>query len=170
MQHPQRPDITGKTVFFTIRLKDRTSDLLTREITTLRHIVSETRRIRPFQIDAWVVLPDHMHCVWTLPDGDGDHVHRWRMIKGRFGRTVALNPENGLSPTHKFGLFNRKLREFRIETQWDWEAAVTYCWNDPVKHGLAETPGDWPYSSWHRDHLRDVTVKPAEEGFGLMAS
>lgn len=52
-----RPDTSGKTVFFTVALKDRSSDLLTREIVTLRHVVAETRRSRPFQIDAWVVLP-----------------------------------------------------------------------------------------------------------------
>ena len=165
-----RPDTSGKTVFFTVALKDRSSDLLTREIVTLRHVVAETRRSRPFQIDAWVVLPNHMHCVWTLPEGDGEPMHRWRMIKGRFGRTVALNPENGLSRVHNHGIFSRTIRDYRVRTQDDWESCVQYCWNDPVKHELVDAPGDWPYSSWHRDQAAPQTVKAEPQAFGAMAS
>ncbi|MEL7151444.1 MAG: transposase [Pseudomonadota bacterium] len=164
-----KPDTSGKTVFYTVALKDRSSDLLTREIATLRHAVVETRRLRPFQIDAWVVLPNHMHCVWTLPDGDGEPLHRWRMIKGRFGRTVALTPENGFDRLRKHGIFSRQLREYRIRTQADWEMCVEYCWNDPVKHGLAATPQAWPFSSWHRDHAAPVGVKTASQPFGAIA-
>ncbi|HUS53600.1 MAG TPA: hypothetical protein VMY41_06295 [Thermohalobaculum sp.] len=67
-----RPDVPGATIFFTVALAERGSDLLVREIDRLRDAVQATRNARPFGIDAWVVLPDHLHCVWTLPDSDAD--------------------------------------------------------------------------------------------------
>ncbi len=78
-----RPRVSGATIFFTVNLADRSSDLLTREIGALWNAVRSTLRERPFQIDAWVVLPDHMHCIWTLPAGDADYANRWRVIKAR---------------------------------------------------------------------------------------
>jgi len=51
--------------------------------------VRVTRCTRPFAIDAWVVLPDHLHCVWTLPPGDDDFSTRWRLIKTIFSRALA---------------------------------------------------------------------------------
>ena len=65
-----RPKLPGARVFFTVALADRRSDVLVREIGRLREAVREVRAQQPFTIDAWVVLPDHMHAVWTLPDGD----------------------------------------------------------------------------------------------------
>ncbi len=129
------PTSKGRTMFFTVALKDPSSDLLVREVETLRSIVRQTLKIRPFQIDAWVVLPNHMHCIWTLPAGNDDHTYRWLMIKGRFGNA-----------------FSRKERSHLIEKQENWQELVHYCWNDPVKHGLVAHPGEWPYSSWHRDN------------------
>ena len=83
-----RPKITGATVFFTVRLARGGSTLLTQHIDLLRHAVRETLATRPVEINAWVVLPDHMHAVWTLPAGDRDYGGRWGAIKARF--TVAL--------------------------------------------------------------------------------
>ncbi len=138
-------------MFFTVALHDRSSDLLVREIDSLRQIVRQTLRIRPFQIDAWVVLPNHMHCVWTMPAGDTDHNHRWRMIKGRFGNTVALRARD-FSYDRRDGLFAPTSREYVITEQADWQRLVRYCWDDPVTHGLVPTAADWPYSSFHRDN------------------
>lgn len=84
MSNYLRPVVTGASVFFTVNLVDRSSDLLVREIGQLREAVRVTREVRPFQVDAWVVLPDHLHCVWTLPDGDSDYSVRWGAIKARF--------------------------------------------------------------------------------------
>jgi putative transposase len=73
--------IPGGTYFFTVNLLERTpNDLLVRPIGTFRQAVLDTRKRWPFHIDAWVVLPDHMHCVWTLPEGDDDNSNRWRVI------------------------------------------------------------------------------------------
>lgn len=72
-RRPRRP---GATIFFTVALADRRSDLLVREIDRLRDAVRQTRRERPFGIEAWVVLPDHMHCIWTMPEDDADYSTR----------------------------------------------------------------------------------------------
>ena len=84
----RRPNIPGARVFFTVALARRGASLLIDEIEVLREAVRVTRARRPFAIDAWVVLPDHMHCVWTLPEGDANYSDRWGTIKARFSRDV----------------------------------------------------------------------------------
>ena len=88
MSRHRRPEQAGATVFFTINLADRGSGLLVREVALLRSAVAQIRAARPFVIDAFVVLPDHLHCMWTLPDGDADYSTRVGAIKGRFTRMV----------------------------------------------------------------------------------
>jgi putative transposase len=80
----QRPRVPGACVFFTVALADRGSTLLVDEVARLREAVRRTRAERPFGIDAWVVLPDHLHCVWTLPAGDADFSTRMGAIKAQF--------------------------------------------------------------------------------------
>lgn len=92
-----RPKIPGASVFLTVCLAEQGSDLLLREIESLRHAVRLTRRTRPFQIDAWVVLPDHMHCVWTLPQGDADLGGRVGQIKATFSKHL---PPGKLRSSH----------------------------------------------------------------------
>lgn len=98
-----RPKQRGATVFFTVTLATRGTDILTREIEALRQAVRATRAERPFAIDAWVVLPDHMHCVWTLPQTDSDFSTKMGAIKARFTRAVA-GSIGGVSP-HQYGWF-----------------------------------------------------------------
>lgn len=147
-----RPRIAGASVFFTLNLADRGGDLLVREIGALRRAVAVTWRERPFVIDAWVVMPDHLHCVWTLPDGDSDYGVRWRLIKSRFSRGL----EKGvMRPSHiarqERGIWQRRFWEHHIRDQTDFDNHVRYCWFNPVKHGFVERAEDWPYSSVHRD-------------------
>ena len=85
-----RPKISGATVFFTVAVAERRGTILTDHITVLREAVRRTREDRPFRIDAWVVLPDHLHAVWTLPAGDCEFSTRWSLIKARFSRAVPL--------------------------------------------------------------------------------
>jgi putative transposase len=89
-----RPRVPGASIFFTVALAERGSWLLLEEMDRLRAAVRDTRVERPFRIDAWVVLPDHMHAVWTLPEGDADYSVRWSAIKARF--TMSLR---GTGPT-----------------------------------------------------------------------
>jgi putative transposase len=84
-----RPKVPGACVFFTVNLVDRGADTLVRHVEVLRQAVAVTRAKRPFGIEAWVVLPDHMHCVWTLPEGDCDYSVRMAAIKAQFTRALT---------------------------------------------------------------------------------
>ncbi|HSF94053.1 MAG TPA: transposase [Thermohalobaculum sp.] len=152
MPHYIRPRRPGACIFFTVTLAERGSDLLVREIGRLREAVRRTRAERQFGIDAWVVLPDHLHCVWTLPEGDADYSTRWSVIKARFALSV---PEGPLRPSHisrrERGVWQRRFWEHHIRDEEDYAAHVRYCHFNPVKHGLVERPVDWPHSSVHRD-------------------
>jgi putative transposase len=152
MSDYRRPNVTGATVFFTVTLAHRGSDLLVREVAALREAVRATRAERPFVIDAWVILPDHLHVLWTLPAGDGDFSTRWRLIKSRFSRGLPRGP---LRPSHEArrerGIWQRRFWEHHIRDEADYDAHVRYCWWNPVKHGLVKAPEEWPYSSVHRD-------------------
>ena len=89
MSNYRRARVPGATYFFTVNLRDRRSDLLAREVDLLRATVRATHARHPFHIDAWVVLPEHMHCIWTLPAGDLDFAGRWRIIKAAFSRRLS---------------------------------------------------------------------------------
>jgi putative transposase len=98
MSSYRRPRVSGATVFFTVALAERGSDPLVRESGLLRGAVRATQAERPFGIDAWVVLPDHLHCVSTLPEGDRDFSMRWAAIKARFSQSLRESGRAGFSP------------------------------------------------------------------------
>ena len=152
MSNYLRPQVTGARVFFTVALAARGSQVLVDHVERLRGAVQTTRAERPFAIDAWVVLPDHLHCVWTLPDGDADFSTRWRLIKSRFSRGL---PKGRLRHSHvnrsERGIWQRRFWEHHLRDETDYRAHVRYCWINPVKHGLVERPEEWPYSSVHSD-------------------
>lgn len=150
-----RPRVTGARVFFTVALADRGSNLLVREVERLRAAVRVTRAERPFGIDAWVVLPDHLHAVWTLPEGDRDFAIRWSAIKARFsaGLQAGRLRQSHVARREK-GIWQRRFWERHLRNEADHEAHVRYCWLNPVKHGLVELAVDWPHSSIHRDIAR----------------
>ncbi len=147
-----RPKVPGANIFFTVTLAERSTDLLVREIARLREAVRVTKAERPFAIEAWVVLPDHLHCIWTLPEGDCDFPTRWRLIKSRFSRGLPKGP---LRASHRHqqerGLWQRRYWEHHLRTPADHAAHMRYCWQNPVKHGFVARPDAWPYSSIHRD-------------------
>ena len=148
-----RPRIPGASLFFTVVLADRRSRLLVDEIAALRAAVRMTRDERPFRIDAWVVLPEHMHCIWTLPEDDAEYSLRWKEIKTRFTKSVGLVGRRSASKIAKgeAGLWQRRFWERHIRDERDFTAHLRYCWWNPVKHGFVERAVDWPYSSIHRD-------------------
>ncbi|NOX73677.1 MAG: transposase, partial [Alphaproteobacteria bacterium] len=88
MSSYHRSRIGGASIFFSVNLANRGSDLLVREVDLLREAVRVTRMERPFAIEARVVMPDHLHCVWTMPEGDADYSTRWGAIKARFSMAV----------------------------------------------------------------------------------
>jgi len=152
MPEYRRHYVPGACYFFTVNLADRRSDLLIREIATLRHAVARTRRHHNFTIDAWVVLPNHLHAVWTLPDGDHDFSTRWATIKRLFSWGLPAGEARSASRAAKRerGLWQRRFWEHTIRDEQDFRAHVDYVHFNPVKHGLVARPADWPYSTLHR--------------------
>lgn len=149
----RRLRIAGGSYFFTAALADRNSAALVTGIEALRSAVSRTKAERPFRIDAMVVLPDHVHTIWTLPDGDSDFPTRWRLIKSRFSRAIGgVHPRSRSKRLkQERGLWQRRFWEHCLRDEADFARHLRYCWGDPVKHGLVARPVDWPFSSIHRD-------------------
>lgn len=144
--------VQGGTYFFTVNLLERQSSLLTDHIGLLRQSVAVTKQRLPFHIDAFLVLPDHLHAVWTLPDGDSDFATRWRLIK--FGFSKALPATERLSAVRKArserGVWQRRFWEHAIRDERDYAHHVDYVHLNPFKHGLVARVSDWPYSTFHR--------------------
>lgn len=140
MSNYRRSFIPGGCWFFTVNLQNRHSDLLTRHIDHLRAAIACAKRKRPFQINSWVVLPEHMHCIWTLPEGDSDYSGRWREIKKSFTRALAQNQ-----------IWQPRFWEHAIRNDEDYRRHMDYVYINPVKHRLVGRVSDWPYSTFHRD-------------------
>jgi putative transposase len=148
----RRNRVPGGTYFFTVNLLERRSNLLTKHIDVLRMAIKMIKKQKPFHIDAWVVLPDHMHCVWTLPEGDDDYPARWKAIKSAFSRAIPKTER--LSAVRKAkgerAIWQRRYWEHTIRSEKDYQAHVDYVHINPVKHGLVKVVKDWPYSTFHR--------------------
>jgi putative transposase len=153
MPNYRRTFVPGGCWFFTANLLDRRSRLLTDEIETLREATRRTLKRHPFRIDAFVVLPDHIHAIWTLPEGDTDFSTRWRLIKIVFSK--AMPATERLSKVRRArgerGIWQRRFWEHLIRDDEDYRRHVEYCYINPVKHGLVSRVGEWPFSSFHRD-------------------
>ena len=128
-------------------------DLIVRD--ALRRAIVFVRQRRPFMQDAFVLMPDHLHCIWTLPEGDVDFSTRWMMIK----RAVSMECQ-GAYPREERSASRRKHRdsviwqrrfwEHQIRNDTDFERHADYIHYNPVHHRLARHPGEWAYSSFHR--------------------
>jgi len=161
----RRNRIPEGSFFFTVNLRNRNSDALTRHIDILRRSIREVRERAWFHIDAWVVLPDHMHCVWTLPEGDDDFPERWRRIKASFSQARPLEgtPTAAMTERGDRGIWQRGYWEHTIRDDRDYATHVDYTHFNPVKHGYVVAPGDWPYSSFRRAVARGM-YDPAWRG------
>jgi putative transposase len=152
MPNYRRNRIEGGSYFFTVTLQDRRSDLLVTEIEALRSAVNAARARYPFHIDAWVVLPDHMHCLWTLPSDDFAYPARWQLIKARFSHSVRRTdrPRPSLVRKRESGIWQRRYWEHTIRDERDYAAHMDYIHFNPVKHRLAAHAADWKFSSFAR--------------------
>jgi len=157
MSYYRRAKDAGGTYFFTVVSYRRQPILCDTSIRdALREGIEKTRRRYPFEIDAWVLLPDHRHCLWTLPEGDADFSKRWAKIK----RHVSLvcgdryKHDDWLSGSVKkrreSTLWQRRFWEHQIRDQDDFNHHVDYIHHNPVKHGVCERPIQWPYSTLPR--------------------
>lgn len=122
----------------------------------LRKAVATVRLNYIFYIEAWVLLPDHMHCIWTLPENDSDFSKRWGLIKATFTRQnkARLHNKKWMNPSkHKHresSIWQRRFWEHQIRDDSDFEKHVDYLHFNPVKHGYVDRVCDWPYSTFHR--------------------
>ena len=153
MANYRRAKIDGATYFFTVNLLERRDNsLLVQEIDTLRKVVRRVKAKYPFHIDGWVVLPDHLHAIWTMPEGDCDYSLRWRLIKTGFARALPKTERRSSirQAAGERGIWQRRFWEHCIRDEDDYRRHLDYVHVNPLKHGLVVMVRDWPYSSFHR--------------------
>ena len=150
----RRAYVPGGTYFFTVVTANR-RPMFAHEANrnVLREAFRKIRRQHPFQVDAIVVLPDHLHCIWTLAAGDSDFPTRWRLIKTRFTkhcdqglRDLCLSDDRKSNPV----IWQKRYWEHLIRDEEDYRRHVEYIHYNPVRHGYVQRPWDWAYSSFHR--------------------
>ncbi|MFT0182665.1 REP-associated tyrosine transposase [Pseudomonas benzopyrenica] len=148
----RRSRAAGGIFFFTLNLNDRSATLLVDHIGSLRQAVREVKVRHPFDVLAMVVLPDHLHALWRLPDDDGDYPLRWSLIKAGFSRQLPPLETVNLSRRLKRerGVWQRRYWEHRIRDEQDLQRHFDYIHFNPVRHGHARRAVEWPYSSIHR--------------------
>src|SRR5215218_9224183 len=150
MVNYRRNFVPGGTFFFTVTLADRSSKVLVEHVDFLRNALRAARRERPFVIDAIVILPDHLHAIFTLPSEDFDFSGRWRRIKGHFsGALIDASTELKRRPNGDLALWQWRFWEHTIRDEGDFARHVDYIHFNPVKHALVQRVRDWLYS-FHR--------------------
>ena len=151
----------GGTFFFTVNLADRSKSLLIDHVDELRESVRRARDSHSFHIDAMVVLPEHIHAIWTLPAGDTDYPTRWALIKAGLSRKLPNTERISASRSKKGerGIWQRRYREHQIRDENDFARHVDYIHYNPVKHGHVKSPCDWAHSSVHR-FIREGILQP----------
>jgi putative transposase len=138
MSRYRRIKIEGGLSFFTLALADRRSDLLVRHIEHLPRAYAGVEQRLPFKTVAIRILPDHIHALWQLPDGDADYASRWSLHKPAFSRGVAPAPTRSASKIAKRekGIWQRRYWEHAVRDDADLERHVNYIHYNPVKHEL----------------------------------
>jgi len=180
MSRYRRANTAGATYFFTVVTYRRRTFLCDADVRiALREAITKVRRKYPFLINAWVLLPDHLHTIWTLPPDDASFALRWQQIK----RYVTLSCGKRLhqmswmtdskTKHRESTLWQRRYWEHQIQDEADFERHMDYVHYNPVKHDLVKQVKDWPYSSFHRYveagvYAEDWTMEPPtdETGFG----
>ena len=157
----KRLKVPGSTYFFTLVTHNRKPILCEPEnIILLRSSFKRTMEKHPFTIDAIVILPDHLHCIWTLPPKDADFSTRWRLIKSWFSRNCHHKYQGIISDSRKKkqekAIWQRRFWEHLIKDKKDFINHLNYIHYNPVKHALVSSVKDWQYSSFHRYVQRGV--------------
>ncbi len=145
----------GTTYFFTVVTYQRRKILCKKDNIALIHeAFNYVKERQPFEIDAFVIMPDHIHCVWSLPDGDADFSMRWRMIKSYFTKRCEIKYKSMRSASRldkgEQAVWQRRFWEHQIRDDEDFARHVDYIHYNPVKHGEVEVPKLWAHSSFHR--------------------
>ncbi|MEQ1775674.1 MAG: transposase [Burkholderiales bacterium] len=156
MSRYRRSLTEGATFFFTVNTYRRKKLLTHPEVrASLHEAIKHVRKQIPFTIDAWVLLPDHLHAIWTLPKDDSAYGKRWGMIKAQVSRCCAHVADDSARSAsrikrHERDFWQRRFWEHQIRDERDFERHVDYVHYNPVKHGLVTQVSQWPYSTFHR--------------------
>jgi len=151
----RRSQAKGATFFFTVVTYKR-KRILCHEanVVLIKETFQQVIKQHTLRIRAFVLLPDHIHCIWTLPENDNDFSMRWRLIKSHFSRQCKNEYKNLQSASRRSkgeqGIWQRRFWEHQIRNEMDFTKHVEYIHFNPVKHGLVKSPVEWPYSSFHR--------------------
>lgn len=156
----------GATYFFTVVTYHRRRIFTDQAVQRLlRDSLVSVRRRLPFDLLAFVLLPEHLHCIWSMPDGDDDFPTRWRQIKALFTRAYlrAGGSDREVTPQERHqgrrGIWQPRYWEHRIRDEKDYLQHRDYIHLNPVRHGYVERPEEWPWSSFHR-HVRVAWLDP----------
>lgn len=165
MSDYRRAFLKGGIFFFTVVTYERRPVFREqRSVDLLRQSFQITMATRPFRVDAIVVLPDHLHTVWTLPDEEFDFSTRWKLIKGTFTRYYSGVGEDEVSESMRTkgerGIWQRRFWEHAIRDQGDFNQHCDYIHYNPVKHGLVSSPMEWKHSSF-RDFVEKGFYSPS---------
>jgi putative transposase len=157
MSNYRRAHAKGATYFFTVVTYRRRKFLtLPKNRNALRNAIAEVKRYHMFDIEAWVLLPDHLHCIWTLPEKDSDFSKRWGLIKAKFTKQIKtrLHNETWMNQSkhrhRESTIWQRRFWEHQIRDDSDFAKHMDYIHFNPVKHGYVDRVCDWPYSTFHR--------------------
>lgn len=164
MAHFRCARTPGATYFFTV-VTYRRQPVLTREpvYLALKTSLRAVKQQYPFTIEALVLMPDHLHCLWKLPEGDGDYARRWSLIKRlttqQLAGCLSSSPSRSAERRRESGLWQRRFWEHQIRDERDFERHLDYIHWNPVKHGHVDEVAHWPYSSFHRYVDRGIYPK-----------
>lgn len=157
MSHYRRSHTTGATYFFTLTSYRRRQVLTEPSVrSALRDAIHVVRERLPFVIHAWVLLPDHLHCIWELPENNAAFGLRWCLIKQRVSRALhgegamVLERSSSQIKRREIGFWQRRFWEHQIQDDCDFSRHMDYIHWNPVKHGYVSRVREWPYSTFHR--------------------
>ena len=146
MSQYKRVYLNGGVYFFTVVTYQRQPLFLSEQnVQILKAAIKKVKLAYPFVIDAIVVMPDHLHCIWRMPENDNDFSLRWRLIKKYFSESITA-PKN---KRNEKLIWQRRFWEHAIRDENDWRRHMDYIHYNPVKHGYAKAPIDWQHSSFH---------------------
>ncbi|WP_089724712.1 REP-associated tyrosine transposase [Candidatus Thiosymbion oneisti] len=167
----RRAFIPGGSFFFTL-VTEKRCPLFDNEhnVDVPRQAFRNVKEKRPFDIEAIVIMPDHLHSIWTLPPENADFSTRWRLIKTWFGKhcsaDLRVNPDQARQNKNQQAVWQHRFWEHALRDETDFTRHLEYIHYNPVKHGYVGAPKDWQYSSFHR-YVRAGTY-PAAWGTGTL--
>ncbi len=157
MSNYRRTKINGGTYFFTVVTHRRQHILCNSNVRTeLRAGIRETQKTNHFSVNAWVLMPDHLHCIWTLPSNDSDIGIRWAKIKRYVSKKCGSELYHDKFMTeskrkrNESTLWQRRFWEHQIRDDRDYKNHMDYIHYNPVKHNWVKSVNKWPYSTFHR--------------------